>query len=162
QSVAEFGGRLGRTTTADVLAGSKRKRITELNLDQADHYGALRLHTQERALKWIDELIAQRLLKTTAEEHPRLMITESGVEALNGETPLALSGFYRQSFACRVEPEPAPTDLLPSLDPTGDWRLQIEIWRQGGAEPDRKTLLGLLRDARESERDDLITVIGAL
>src|SRR5262245_5031581 len=92
RTVADFGGRLGRTVIADVLAGSKRKRIVELNLDQAEHYGALRSHTQERALKWIDELIAQRLLKTTAEEYPRLMITERGVEALNDKTLLALSG----------------------------------------------------------------------
>jgi ATP-dependent DNA helicase RecQ len=249
QTVAEFGGRLGRTLIADVLAGSKRKRITELNLDQANHYGALRLHTQERSLKWIDELIAQRLLKTTAEEYPRLMITERGIEALNGKTPLALSGFAQssarpatdkttieqcdsavsqeviqalkqwrrekaaalgvppyvilhdsaleeiarrqpqtpdqlraikgvgdgklaqfgaeiigvvQNFAGGTEPDPSSTNPRPSPDPHCDWRLQVEIWRQGGAKPDRKTLLDLLRAMREGERDDLITVIGAL
>jgi ATP-dependent DNA helicase RecQ len=249
QTVVEFGGRLGRTLIADMLAGSKRKRIGELNLDQADNYGALRLHTQERTLKWIDELIAQRLLKTTAEEYPRLMITERGVEALNSETLFALSGFAQssarqapdkttveqcdgdvspelihalkqwrrekatalsvppyvilhesaldeiarrrpqtpdqlraikgigdsklaqfsaeiisiiQGFAGRAEP--AAPDQRPSLDPPGDWRLHIEIWRQGGPKPDRKTLLDLLSDMREGEgeRDDLITVIGAL
>jgi ATP-dependent DNA helicase RecQ len=246
QTVADFGGRLGRTLIADILAGSKRKRIAELNLDQADHYGALRLHTQERTLKWIDELIAQRLLKTTAEEYPRLMITERGVEALNSETLLALSGFAQSSVrpaideaaneqcddvipqltlalkqwrrekatALKVPPyvilhdsavdeiarrlpkspdqlraikgigdgklaqfgaeiievvrnfagraDPAPTDPQPSLDPPGDWRLQVEIWRQGGPGPDRNTLLDLLREMRAGERDDLITVIGAL
>src|SRR5262245_29646887 len=226
QTVADFGGRLGRTLIADVLAGSKRKRITELNLDQADHYGALRLHTQERALIWIDELITQRLLKTTAEEYPRLMITERGVEALNGKTLLALSGLARTSLKpmpektapesfdgvvseeltqalkqwrrekaaalnvppyvvlhdsaveeiARLRPQtpdqlrtikgigdgklaqfgaeiigvvqnfarqagPAPNDPQPSLDPPGDWRTQVEIWRQGGPKPDRKTLL---------------------
>src|SRR5215813_5373813 len=249
QSVAEFGGRLGRTLIADVVAGSKRKRIAELNLDQADHYGALRLHTQERALNWIDELIAQRLLKTTAEEYPRLMITERGVEALNGKTLLALSGLAHersrptpdktaiepfddasgvgliealkqwrrekaaslsvppyvilhdsavdeiarrrpqspdqlraikgigdgklaqfgaeiigvvQNSAGEVEPYPTktPRRLLP--DPPGDWRLQVEIWRQGGAKPDRNILLNLLHDMREGDRDDLITLIGAV
>jgi len=242
QTVAEFGGRLGRTTIADVLIGSKRKRIVELNLDQTDHYGALRLHTQERALKWIDELISRQLLKTTAEEYPCLMITERGVEALNGGVLLALSGFiqtrkpatdeataistpddavsvdliqrlkqWRREKASSLKvppyvvlhdsvveeiarlrpqthdqlrvikgigdgklaqfgaeiigvvqdsaPPPAPD---PILDATLDWRLHIEIWRQGGPEPNRKTLLNLLRDIREGERDDLIAVIGAL
>jgi hypothetical protein len=249
QSVAEFGGRLGRTVIADVLAGSKRKRIVELNLDQTDHYGALRLHTQERALKWIDELIAQRLLKTTAEEYPRLIITERGVEALNGKTLLALSGLAQarsrqtpdktaveqfddaaseeliealkqwrrekagslsvppyvvlhdsaleeiarrrpqspdqlraikgvgdgklaqfgaeiinvvQNFKEEAEPEPATVARIPILDPPGDWRLQVEIWRQGGAKPNRNILLNLLRDMREGDRDDLITLIGAI
>ncbi|MGH9751359.1 MAG: RecQ family ATP-dependent DNA helicase [Blastocatellia bacterium] len=249
QTVADFGGRLGRTLIADVLAGSKRKRITELNLDQTDHYGALRLHTQERSLKWIDELIAQRLLKTTAEEYPRLMITERGVEALDGKTLLALPGFAQpsakpapdktivercdnaiseelmqalkqwrrekaaalsvppyvilhdsaleeiarrrpqtpdqlraikgigdgklaqfgaeiigvvQNFASQVELEPSSIDPRPAPGPSSDWRLQVEIWRQGGSKPDRKMLLDLLRDMREGERDDLITVIGAI
>src|SRR5215468_578131 len=257
QTVADFGGRLGRTVIADVLAGSKRKRIVELNLDQAEHYGALRLHTQERTLKWIDELIAQRLLKTTAEEYPRLMVTERGVEALSDKTLLALSGLAHersrptpdkkeaeqfddsageeliealkqwrrekaaslgvppyvilhdsavdeiarrrpqspdqlraikgigdgklaqfgaeiigvvQNFAGKVEPEPAAADPqpapnlspTPTLDSVRDWRLQVEIWRQGGTKPDRKILLDLLRDMREGERDDLITVIGAI
>ena len=249
QSVAEFGGRLGRTLIADVLAGSKRKRIIELNLDQAEQYGALRLHTQESALKWIDELIAQRLLKTTAEEYPRLMITERGVEALNAKSLLALSGLAQararpapdiravepidnadcaesiealkrwrrekagslsvppyvvlhdsaleeiarrrpqspdqlraikgigdgklaqfgaeiigvvQNSKGEFEPEPATAAQLPIPDPPGDWRLQFEIWRQGGAKPDRKILLDLLRDMREGDSDDLITVIGAV
>jgi len=247
QTVADFGGRLGRTLIADLLAGSKRKRITELNLDQTDHYGALRLHTQERSLKWIDDLIAQRLLKTTAEEYPRLMITGLGVEALNCKTLLALSGLAQagarpmpdktsperfdgviseeltqalkqwrreKAAALNVPPyvilhdsaveeiarlrpqtpdqlraikgigdgklaqfgaeiigvvqnfarqsETPPNDPQPSLDPPGDWRLQVEIWRQGGSKPDRKMLLDLLRDMLAGECDDLITIIGAL
>ncbi len=249
QTVAEFGGRLGRTTIADVLIGSKRKKLVEMQLDQTGHYGALRLHSQERAIKWIDELIAQQLLMTTAEEYPCLVITERGVEALNGEALLALSGFIQPrktttsveaatstpdadlieklkqwrrekaaslnvppyvilhdsaleeiarlrpqspdqlrvikgigdgrlaqfgaeiigvvgDFAAEVEPEPArfdpQTPPVRTSEMTRDWRLQVEIWRQGGAKPDRKILLNLLRDLREGERDDLITVIGAL
>jgi ATP-dependent DNA helicase RecQ len=249
QTVAEFGGRLGRVMIADVLIGSKRKKIIEWKLDQTGHYGALRLHTQERALKWIDELIAQQLLKTTAEEYPCLVVTERGVEALNGEALLALSGFAQtrktatigeavapapdttvsadliqrlkqwrrekasalnvppyvilhdsvveeiarlrpqtpdqlrvikgigdgklaqfgaeiigvvQNLTTEVEQAPATSDSPPTPELPADWRLQVEIWRQGGAKPDRKILLNLLRDLDEVERDDLITVIGAL
>ncbi|MGH9939131.1 MAG: HRDC domain-containing protein, partial [Blastocatellia bacterium] len=127
QTVVEFGGRLGRTIIADVLAGSKRKRIIELNLDQADHYGALRLHTQERALKWIDELIAQRLLKTTAEEYPRLMITERGVEALNSEAMLALSGLAHASV--RRAPDKTAVERFDS--PVSEELIQaLKQWRR--------------------------------
>jgi ATP-dependent DNA helicase RecQ len=45
QAVVEFSGRLGRTTIAEVIAGSRSKRIFDLNLDKAAPYGALRLHT---------------------------------------------------------------------------------------------------------------------
>jgi ATP-dependent DNA helicase RecQ len=244
QTVADFGGRLGRTTIADVLIGSKRKRIIELNLDRSPHYGALRLHTQERSLRWIDELIAQKLLKVTPDEYPCLIITEKGSEALDGAALVALSGFAQASRpVTSVKPdEPINPELVgrlkqwrrekaaasgvpayvvlhdsvleeiarqrpsspgelrsikgigdaklaqlgaeiigvvrglatgagnkpvesksqPAFEPPPDWRLQVEIWRQGGATPDRKTLLSLLRDLRERERDELIVVIDAL
>jgi len=244
QAVAAFGGRLGRTTIADVLAGSKRKRVIELNLNRTDHYGALRLHTREKSLKWIDELIMLRLLKTTAEEYPCLVITQAGVQALQSETMLALSGFahprkietnekvasssrdraedpdtimllkrwrYQKAVIFKVPPyiilhdsvleeimrqRPQSADQLRMIKGIGegklaqfgaeilallrdsvieqerspvpidlkhDWRLQVEIWRQGGAEPDRKILLNLFREMRAGgNRDDLPTVISAL
>ncbi len=242
QTVADFGGRLGRTTIADVLVGSKRKRLIELGLDRSEHYGALRLHTQERSLRWIDELIAQKLLKVTPDEYPCLLITEKGSEALNGEALVALSELARPSrpmtsikpdepinpelvgrlkqwrrekaaasgvppyvvlhdsvleeiarqrpsspdelrsikgigdaklaqlgaeiisvvrdLATGAENKPVESKPQPAFDPPRDWRLQVEIWRQGGAEPDRRTLLNLLRDLRE--REELIVVINAL
>jgi ATP-dependent DNA helicase RecQ len=247
RTVADFHGRLGRTTIADVLIGSKRKKIVELGLDRSEHYGALRLHTQERAINWIDELIAQQLLKITPDEYPCLLITEKGSEALSGEQLLALSGFVQPSRPVTavepVEPDepispelveklkqwrrekasalgvppyiilhdsvleeiarrrPSSPDQLRSikgigdgklaqfgaeivsvicdpacndqrssaepapqrpLDPPRDWRLRVEIWRQGGAKPDRKTMIELLRDLPERDRDELITVINAL
>jgi hypothetical protein len=65
-----------------------------------------------------------------------------------------------QNFAGRAELASIGQQLL--LNPPGDWRLQVEIWRQGGPKPDRNTLLDLLRDMREGERDDLGAIIGAL
>ncbi len=247
RTVADFRGRLGRTTIADVLIGSKRKRIIELGLDRSEHYGGLRLHTQERSLKWIDELIAQRLLKITPDEYPCLLITEKGSEALSGESLVALSGFVQPSrpvtavesvkpdepinpelagklkqwrrekasalgvppyvilhdsvleeiarqrpsspdqlrlikgigdgklaqFGAEIvgivcdpafDDRGAPVEPTPQrpLDPPRDWRLRVEIWRQGGAEPDRKALIELLRDLPERDRDELIMVINAL
>jgi HEAT repeat protein len=87
---------------------------------------------------------------------------------------LALSGFAQSSAAPAIDkatidqcdnavnPELTLAVKQPSLNPPGDWRLQVEIWRQGGPEPDRNTLLDLLRNMREGERDDLGAVIGAL
>jgi hypothetical protein len=108
------------------------------------------------------------LLKTTAEEYPRLIITDLGNEALKGEALLALSGLARAN----ARPAPGQSDdsgceesidaLQQMPDPNRDWRLPVEIWRQGGEEPDRNILLNLLRDMREGDRDDLILLIGAL
>jgi ATP-dependent DNA helicase RecQ len=48
QAAADFQGRLGRTLIAEVLAGSRSKRVVEPELDQSRYHGALRLHGRER------------------------------------------------------------------------------------------------------------------
>ncbi len=249
RTAADLGGRYGRSLVADLLAGSRRKRIVELGLEHSPHYGALRLHNHDRLLAWIDQLIAQQWLKVTAEEYPRLLITEAGRGALNETAPLPLSDFSRTS-ATRPVASPAPNDeqaaaeakrslqqtrragddaLIERLkqwrrekastlkvppyvvfhdsvletiaqrrpstpeelggikgigasklvqfgnevlaivqeaggavDAPGDLRLQIEIWRLGGAKPDPRALLAMLDRAGECEHGDLIVAINAL
>jgi hypothetical protein len=209
-----------------------------MELDQSRHHGALRLHGRERVRDWIDELIAREWLRTTAEEYPRLCITNAGREALAGVAPLALAGFAAN--VARAEEEP-PVEALPA-QPAGvalverlkqwrrekasalkvppyvilhdsmlndiaeqrpltdaellrvkgiganrlaqfgaeilslvgefaaqsgleqlvaerDLRLQIELWRQGGAPPNTRRLLAGLH---ELEHGDLIVAINAL
>jgi ATP-dependent DNA helicase RecQ len=93
RAVAAFGGRLGRGIISDVLLGSQRKQIVEWRLDRAKAYGQLRVYRRERIVAWIDELMSQQFLHATAEEYPRLRITEAGHQALAGDTLLLLSGF---------------------------------------------------------------------
>jgi ATP-dependent DNA helicase RecQ len=93
QAVADFGGRLGRGIISDVLLGSQRKQIIEWRLDRAKAYGHLRVYRRDRIIAWIDELIGRQLLRATAEEYPRLRITEGGRQALTADTLLGLSGF---------------------------------------------------------------------
>ncbi len=97
QAAADFQGRLGRSLIAYVLCGSRRKRIMELGLERSKHYAALGHHSHDRVMVWIDELIKQQLLRTTAEEYPRLLITEAGRRALAAEALLPLSGFASRS-----------------------------------------------------------------
>jgi ATP-dependent DNA helicase RecQ len=93
RAVAAFGGRLGRGIISDVLLGSQRKQIVEWRLDRAKAYGQLRVYRRERIVAWIDELISQHFLHATAEEYPRLRITEAGQQVLAGDTLLRLAGF---------------------------------------------------------------------
>jgi ATP-dependent DNA helicase RecQ len=92
QAVIDFGGRFGRGIITDVLLGSQRKRILEWRLNQAKAYGQLRGYRRERIVAWVDELIGRHLLLVTAEEYPRLCITETGRRALTADTLLVLSG----------------------------------------------------------------------
>jgi ATP-dependent DNA helicase RecQ len=247
RAAAELNGRFGRSSVTDLLSGSKRKRLIELGLDRSPHYGALRLHRREQVMAWIDELVAQGLLKVTAEEYPCLLITAEGRQAVDNPALIALSGFtvakqtarepaaeaqvataanvlverlkqWRREkaaamsvpayvvlhdsvveslahqlprtleelgsikgiggnklaqfgaeilgivheVATEAERKPAASKLQSPHEPPRDWRLQVEIWRQGGAEPDRQTLLALLHGWRTREREELVAVINAL
>ena len=269
QAAVDFGGRLGRGTIADVLAGSKRRRILELNLEKSRYYSALSFHRHDRVIGWIDELVAQQLLRVTAEEYPCVCITPAGRAALAEKALLPLSGFASRSPKSETS-KPAESDkstLPPSstavvlsepvsatvnpilkqrlwqwrrekaqalnvsaylvlhnsaleemaqrvpqtLDELGEIKgigpskiehygeellsvmssvpveiheviaheeareqkssdatpppdlwLQVELWRQGGPEPDRQALLTRLSQAATLERNSLIGVISAL
>lgn len=93
QVVANVGGRLGRILIASMLAGSKRKKIFELRLERAAAYGQLGDYQRTQISNWIDELISQYLLLITAEEYPRLKITDAGRQALKSDSLIALTGF---------------------------------------------------------------------
>ncbi len=267
QTAEGFGGRLGRTLIAEILTGSKNKRVIELRLDQSEPYAALRLNTRDQVVKWIDELLARGLVLVTAEEYPRLKITAAGRQALAEAEWIALTGFASRNKSAgelRVvktnpaeagingEPEiigSAPDDEsvtllterlkqwrrekaaaqnvsaflilhngaidelaqrqpqsiadlqtikgigplkienfgaelltivrnlraaevqavesntrqnhteLQSASSPPDWRLQVELWRQGGAAPEKKVLLPLLENYAALEHAELLIVI---
>ncbi len=239
QAADDFGGRLGRSLIAEVLGGSKAKRITERNLERARCYGALRLHTNDRVRDWIDELMGQKLLRVTAEEYPRLLLTEAGIQAFGEPVLLALSGFvprrvisqpvistitgnaaliaplneklraWRRQKASELAMPPyiilhntaleeiaarqpqtlaelktvkgigegkvesygaeiialvqscagQAEEVAAPLESPVELRLQIELWEQGGAEPNRQQLLERLRHHADLERSELIILL---
>ncbi|MCI0488782.1 MAG: ATP-dependent DNA helicase [Blastocatellia bacterium] len=256
ETVKDLGGHVGRSLVADMLAGSKRKAVIRLGLNEEKNYGALNLHRREQVIVWIDELIERRLLATTPEEYPRLIITEAGRSALAGDDWLPLSGFERpvaqsrenetslqhrndDDSGCVASPaiieqlkrwrtgkarslalppfmimhnsvleeiarrqpqtldellkikgigpntvdrfgeeiisivcdraaeakdlvagEESPSASEANIEVPVDLRLEIEMWRQGGAKPDSEALLRLLDDSQE--RGDMVTAISAL
>jgi ATP-dependent DNA helicase RecQ len=245
RAAAGLDGRYGRTLVADVLTGSRRKRVMELGLENSPLFGLLRLHNHDRVMGWIDELISRQLLKQTAEEYPRLVITAAGRRALSDGSLLPLSGFETAAASARTaeetdagetaqeddagpersaaaaaiidrlkqwrreqaaalkvpayvvlhdsaieaiaaDPPRAVNDLarirgigVSKLEQFGaeilgiaraarsasaprDLRLQIELWRQGGDEPDVEALLALMDNPAEHEPSELVVVIGVL
>jgi len=96
QAVCDFGGRLGRTTISNILLGSKRKNIVSLRLNHDKAYGLLKSYRYKLILKWIDELVSRHYLYVTAEEYPRLKITDKGLQILKDEALIALSGLVEK------------------------------------------------------------------
>jgi ATP-dependent DNA helicase RecQ len=116
QAVDDFGGRFGRGIITDVLLGSQRKQIIEWRLDRARAYGKLRLYRRERVVAWVDELIGRLLLQVTAEEYPRLRITDAGRQALAADTLLGLSGIAARPATTVTTPDAADRDAKSVVD----------------------------------------------
>jgi ATP-dependent DNA helicase RecQ len=104
QAAVDFGGRFGRGIITDVLLGSQRKQIIEWRLEGTKAYGQLRGYRRERVVAWVDELIDRHLLLVTAEEYPRLRITDTGRRTLAGDRLLALSGLCDRPSTFRMAP----------------------------------------------------------
>jgi ATP-dependent DNA helicase RecQ len=111
QAVVDFGGRFGRGIITNVLLGSQRKQIIAWRLDQSKAYGQLRGYRRERVVAWVEELIGRHLLLVTAEEYPRLRITDTGRLALTVDTLLALSGLDASPSSTGMPPH-APDRVL--------------------------------------------------
>jgi ATP-dependent DNA helicase RecQ len=119
QAAAEFGGRLGRGIIADVLLGSQRKQIIAWRLDRRQVYGQLRIYGRQRIVAWIDELIGRRFLYVTAEEYPRLRITEGGRQALAGDSLLGLPGLAAKSSSTVTPSDPVVPDAEGVVEENG-------------------------------------------
>jgi ATP-dependent DNA helicase RecQ len=180
----EFSERLGRTTVAEVLSGSRRKKLVEWGLDRSKSYSTLGAFGRDYILEWIDELIKRRLLALTLGNYPLLLVTEAGKRALESKDLIALSGFDRSSRAVATShtaPDPkdrayssravsiesgsapqraAGEQARPRVDDSL-LRVKIEAWRQGGSAPSGEDLVDAL-DNPDIERGDLVVFINAL
>ncbi len=83
-------GRLGKNLIAQMLAGSKNKRVTQLRLDRLSTYGMLTGMTQSELADVMDSLLAAGLLeqKEISERRPTVHMTDPGRRVMNCHDPL--------------------------------------------------------------------------
>ncbi|MCM2372436.1 RecQ family ATP-dependent DNA helicase [Aporhodopirellula aestuarii] len=83
-------GRLGKNLIAQMLAGSKNKRVTQLRLDRLSTYGMLTGMTQTELADVMDSLLSAGLLeqKEISERRPTVHMTEPGRRVMNRLDPL--------------------------------------------------------------------------
>jgi len=76
--------RFGGDYTANVLVGSKEKRILESGHDRLSTYGLLAEQGKRSVRDWIEQLVGQKFLEKQG-EYNQLQVTESGRLLLRGE-----------------------------------------------------------------------------
>lgn len=77
--------RFGKTLVAQVLKGSKNKRILEMHLQKLSTYGLLKNRTEKDIANMIDFLIAEGYCKLTTSQYPTVGLTNKVVPVLKGE-----------------------------------------------------------------------------
>ena len=120
--------RVGRTSLANILIGSKSKRIINQNLQESPYYGILKRYTAREVVGIIDQLIAKGFLlkrHDNSSNYPRplLYLTERAANALE-ERPsieLQLPVKNRQEVSEPKNPE--------VLDELKKWRRDIAAER---------------------------------
>jgi ATP-dependent DNA helicase RecQ len=68
-------GKMGRTTIAAILLGSRSKKVLQNGFDKNPEYGRLRGYTEQRLISCIDDLVAAGFLRVTKGLYPKIFIT---------------------------------------------------------------------------------------
>lgn len=85
-----MGERFGTTLIAQVLKGSKQKRILELGFDQLSTYGLLKALSEKEIVDMINYLLAEDYLQLTSGQFPVVKLTKRSVAVLKGEEKVSM------------------------------------------------------------------------
>jgi ATP-dependent DNA helicase RecQ len=83
--VVRMGQRFGKTITAQVLTGSKNKKITEMHFDRLTTYGMMKDKNAKEVSDFIEFLISQDLLAIEQGAYPTIYVSPNGKEVLLGK-----------------------------------------------------------------------------
>lgn len=81
--VYRMGQKFGKTLTADVLAGARNKKVVDFK--HLSTFGILKPMSSKEISRFIEFLIAEKLLSVKPGQYPTIFISEKGKEVLLGE-----------------------------------------------------------------------------
>jgi ATP-dependent DNA helicase RecQ len=80
-----MGQRFGKTLTAQVLTGSKNKKVTEMGFDKLTTYGIMKEKSTKEVSDFIEFLISQELIAIEQGQFPTLYVSPKGKDVLLGK-----------------------------------------------------------------------------
>ncbi|MCP3761206.1 DNA helicase RecQ [Domibacillus sp. A3M-37] len=83
--VIRMGQRFGKAMTAQVLTGSRNKKLIELGFDGLSTYGILKKQSVKDVTSFIEFLISQELIGVEQKQFPTIFVTEQGRDVLLGK-----------------------------------------------------------------------------
>ncbi|WP_046174409.1 DNA helicase RecQ [Domibacillus indicus] len=82
--VIRMGQRFGKAMTAQVLTGSRNKKLMEFGFHELSTYGILKKQSVKEVTNFIEFLISQELLGVEQKQYPTIFVTEQGRDVLLG------------------------------------------------------------------------------
>ncbi|WHZ04098.1 DNA helicase RecQ [Neobacillus sp. YX16] len=80
-----MGQRFGKTLTAQVLTGSRNKKVTEMGFDKLTTYGIMKEKGSKEVSDFIEFLISQELIAIEQGQFPTLYVSPKGKDILLGK-----------------------------------------------------------------------------
>jgi len=87
--------RFGVSLVAQVLKGSKNKKVLQLKFEQLPTYGLMREYPEKEVVDLIQLLIAEGYLSLTESQYPVVMLSEKALPVLRGEEKVWQKVFIR-------------------------------------------------------------------
>ncbi|MBO0959827.1 DNA helicase RecQ [Neobacillus sp. MM2021_6] len=86
--VIRMGQRFGKNLTAQVLTGSKNKKVIEMGFDQLTTYGIMKDQGAKEVSDFIEFLISQELIAIEQGQFPTIYVAPKGKDVLLGHEPV--------------------------------------------------------------------------
>lgn len=115
KTVDALDGKFGAAVVADVLKGSKSKRILSLHLDKALTFGRLSFEKVKHIRTAISSFVADGYLKRTGEPYPVLGLTDKGKAVLAGEGKVMGLPFGAESMMAKEAAKALPKQARGAL-----------------------------------------------
>ena len=114
-AVVRTGGRFGAAHIANVLRGSRSRRVLELGHDKLTVYGIARGMPRDELRDVIDQLAGKGLLAIATGDYPTLGVTEQGMNFLKNRDSVTLTRQSGGSSSPRPPLDAAESDLFEIL-----------------------------------------------
>ncbi|MEO4055203.1 DNA helicase RecQ [Solibacillus sp. CAU 1738] len=102
--VVRMGQKFGKTITAQVLAGSRNKKVTEFGFERLPTYGILKPMSAKDIANFIEFLIAEKLLAVSNGQFPTIYVAERGKEVLMGNSQVVRRKHVEQRVTTENDP----------------------------------------------------------
>ena len=114
-AVVRTGGRFGAAHIANVLRGSRSRRVLELGHDKLTVYGIARGMPRDELRDVIDQLAGKGLLAIATGDYPTLGVTEQGMNFLKNRDSVTLTRRSGGSSYPQPPGDPTESDLFEKL-----------------------------------------------